>query len=271
MILSNSACPPTYLLSRGGIVRGVTRVLILGGTGDARRLASLATAAGFDVTSSLAGRTAQPILPEGAARSGGFGGADGLAAYLRDGRFDLLVDATHPFADQISQNAAQAAIRAGVQRLLLDRPSWDAVPGDRWLRVASEAEAASTLQGLAERVFLTIGRQELAAFAHLRAIWFLYRTIDAPAADVARPPGLLLLDRGPFAEHGERALMEAHRIEALVTRNSGGAATYPKIAAARALGLPVVMIERPPVPAGEAVPSPTEALAWLRRQAASVP
>jgi precorrin-6A/cobalt-precorrin-6A reductase len=242
----------------------VTRVLILGGTGDARRLASLATAAGFEVTSSLAGRTARPVLPEGSSRSGGFGGSEGLAAYLRHGQFDCLVDATHPFADQISQNAAQAATLANVPRVLLDRPGWEATTGDHWIRVSSAGDAASRLTGLAARVFLTIGRQELAAFAHLRDVWFLYRTIDEPAADTPRPPGLLLLDRGPFSEIGERTLLEQHGIEAVVTRNSGGHETYPKIAAARALGLPVVMIERPPVPPGEVVRSPAEALAWLQ-------
>jgi precorrin-6A/cobalt-precorrin-6A reductase len=246
------------------------RVLILGGTGDARRLASLATAAGFDVTSSLAGRTAHPTLPEGASRSGGFGGPEGLARYLRDGRFDCLVDATHPFADQISRNAAHAAALAGVPRVLLDRPGWEAVPGDRWIRVWSAEDAASKLTGLASRVFLTIGRQELAAFAHLQGIWFLYRMIDAPAAGEPRLPGLLLLDRGPFSEDDERALMEQHRIEAVVTRDSGGEETYPKIAAARALGLPVVTIGRPPIPPGEVVQTPAEALAWLQELAAGV-
>ena len=248
----------------------VTRVLILGGTGDARRLASLATAAGFDVTSSLAGRTAHPKLPEGASRAGGFGGAEGLAAYLRDGGFDCLVDATHPFADQISRNAAQAAALAGLPRVLLDRPGWEAAPGDRWIRVSSAEDAASKLTGLASRVFLTIGRQELAVFAHLQRIWFLYRMIDAPATGEPRPPGLLLLDRGPFSEHAERALMEEHRIEAVVTRDSGGEETYPKVAAARALGLPVVTIERPPIPPGEVVRTPAGALAWLQALAAGV-
>jgi precorrin-6A/cobalt-precorrin-6A reductase len=248
----------------------MTRVLILGGTGDARRLASLATAAGFDVTSSLAGRTAHPTLPEGASRSGGFGGVDGLTAYLRGERYDFLVDATHPFADQISRNAAQAATRAGVPRVLLDRPGWEAVPGDHWIRVSSVQEAAGKLPGLAARVFLTIGRQELAAFAHVQGIWFLYRMVDAPVTTAPRPPGLLLLDRGPFSEHAERALLQRHRIEAVVTRNSGGEETYPKIAAARSLGLPVVIVERPPIPPGAVVRTPAEALAWLHDLAAGV-
>lgn len=248
----------------------MTRVLILGGTGDARRLAALATSAGFEVTSSFAGRTTSPTLPAGASRVGGFGGAGGLAEYLRAEDVDLLVDATHPFADRISANAAEAATVAGVPRLLLDRPGWDAVPGDRWLRVADIQEAARTVVGLATRVFLTIGRQELAAFAHLEQHWFLYRMIEAPAEGTPRPPGLLLLDRGPFTEPSERALMLEHRIEALVTRNSGGAETYPKITAARMLGLPVVMIERPRLPVSEVVQTPAEALDWLRARSAGV-
>jgi precorrin-6A/cobalt-precorrin-6A reductase len=240
------------------------RVLILGGTGGARRLATLAMAAGFDVTSSFAGRTASPRLPAGVSRSGGFGGAAGLAAYLHQERVDLLVDATHPFADQISAHAAEAATTAHVPRLLLDRPGWEAVPGDHWLHAQDIDDAASKLLGLADRVFLTIGRQDLAAFAHLDEIWFLYRMIEAPLASMPRPRGHLLLDRGPFTEPGERDLIRKYRLQALVTRNSGGDETYPKIVAARALSLPVVMIDRPTLPTGEVVHTPADALAWLQ-------
>jgi precorrin-6A/cobalt-precorrin-6A reductase len=247
----------------------VTRVLILGGTADARRLATLAMAAGFEVTSSFAGRTAAPRLPAGAARSGGFAGAAGLAAYLQRERIDLLVDATHPFAAQISAHAAQAAATAQVPRLLLDRPGWEALPGDRWRHAQDVDDAASKLAGLAERVFLTIGRQDLAAFAHLDQIWFLYRMIEAPLAGLPRPRGQLLLDRGPFTARAELDLIRAHRLQALVTRNSGGAETYPKIVAARALGLPVVMIERPTLPASEVVHTPAQALAWLQAHQAA--
>jgi precorrin-6A/cobalt-precorrin-6A reductase len=246
----------------------MTRVLILGGTGDARRLAALAISAGFDVTSSFAGRTSAPTLPVGASRIGGFGGVDGLVAYLREQRIDLLVDATHPFADRISANAADAARQTGVARVLLDRPGWTEVAGDRWLCVPDIQEAARTLVGLAERVFLTIGRQELEAFPSLREHWFLYRMIERPDDGVRRPPGLLLLGRGPFTEDAERQLMLEHRIEAVVTRNSGGDETYPKIAAARSLGLPVVMIERPIVPPSDVVRTPAEAVAWLQANAA---
>ena len=238
-------------------------MLILGGTGDARRLASLAATAGFEVISSLAGRTTNPELPEGEVRLGGFGRADGLATYLRAEGVELLVDATHPFADGISANAAEAAVATGVPRLLLERPRWEETPGDRWIRVESAAAAAMALPTLAQRVFLTIGRQELAAFAHLEHLWFLSRMIEVPAVETRRPPGELLLDRGPFSDDGERALMRAHRIEVLVTRNSGGEETYPKIAAARALRLPVVMIDRPQLPASDIVDGPAAALTWL--------
>ena len=241
----------------------MTRVLILGGTGDARRLASRAATAGFEVISSLAGRTTTPEHAAGEMRVGGFGGADGLAVYLRAEGVELLVDATHPFADRISANAAAAAAATGIPRLLLERPRWEEAQGDRWIRVESADAAAMALPELAQRVFLAIGRQELAAFAPLEHLWFLSRMIEAPGAETPRPPGELLLDRGPFSEEGERALMRTHRIEVLVTRNSGGEETYPKIAAARALGLPVVMIDRPHLPASDVVDGPTAALTWL--------
>lgn len=220
--------------------------------------------------SSLAGRTTSPALPAGGVRVGGFGGADALAAYLRAEGIEVLVDATHPFAGQISAHAVAAAAVTGVPRLLLERPRWEETPGDRWVRVESADAAATALPGLARRVLLTIGRQELSAFAHVDHLWFLYRMIEAPRVETPRPPGKLLLDRGPFSADGECALMRAHRIEALVTRNSGGEATYPKIAAARALGLPVVIIDRPRLPASDIVDSPAAALTWLLAQAARV-
>lgn len=247
-------------------VLSVTRVLILGGTGDARRLAALAADAGFEVVSSLAGRTSDPVLPSGDVRVGGFGGTAGLDAYLRTEHIDVLIDATHPFADQISQHAASAARAVGIPRLLLDRPAWELQPGDRWIPVPTIEGAAAALPGLASRVLLTIGRQELAAFAGLD-VWCLFRMIEPPSAGSPQPRGQLLLDRGPFIEDRERQLLMRHEIEAVVTRNSGGDETYPKIAAARSLGVPVVIIERPPVPPGDTVATPDEALAWLRVQA----
>ena len=244
--------------------RVMTRVLVLGGTGDARRLAALAGAAGLEVVSSLAGRTRAPLLPEGDVRVGGFGGVEGLAAYLRDERIDLLVDATHPFADVISAHAAEAATRAGVPRARLDRPVWREVPGDRWTHLASMEAAAEALPALGRRAFLAIGRQELAAFAGLEGVWCLARMIEPPEDDAAGPAaGQVLYDRGPFTEDGERALMRAHDIDVLVTRNSGGDDTAAKLAAARALGVPVVMVARPPAVEGDTVATPEAALEWL--------
>ena len=241
----------------------MTSVLILGGTGDARRLAALAASAGFEVISSLAGRTTlrQPL--EGTVRVGGFGGVGGLVRYLREHEVDLLVDATHPFAAQMSAHAAAAVALTGTPRLMIVRPAWESVPGDRWISVGTIEDAAAVLPGLAQRVFLAIGRQEVATFAHLTELWFLCRMIEPPGDGVILPPGEVLLDRAPFAEGEERALLLTHRIEAVVTRNSGGDDAYPKLAAARDLGLPVVIIDRPALPAGEYVDDVGGAMVWL--------
>lgn len=242
-------------------------VLILGGTTEARRLAELlAGDAGLRVTSSLAGRVAAPRLPPGEVRVGGFGGAEGMAAWLREHRVDALIDATHPFAEAISFNAASAAATTHVPLLALRRPGWVAGEGDDWHPVGSLEQAARVLPTLGERVFLTTGRMGLAAFAEpdLVALWFLVRSVDAPEPPFpARME--VLLDRGPFTLDGERELLRTHRIDVVVTKDSGGAATAPKLAAAREAGVPVVVVERPPVP--EAVPvaaTPEKAAAWLR-------
>ncbi|GAA5016919.1 cobalt-precorrin-6A reductase [Kitasatospora paranensis] len=239
-------------------------VLILGGTTEARRLAAdLAADGTHRVTSSLAGRVAEPRLPVGEVRIGGFGGPAGLAAWLREQHVDALIDATHPFAERISRNAAAAAAEVHVPLLALRRPGWGPVDGDDWHLVGSLAEAARALDGLGERVFLTTGRQGLGAFAHLEQHWFLARSVDAP--DTPLPPRTeLLLDRGPFTLEGERAVLRAHRIDVLVTKDSGGAATAPKLTAARELGLPVVVVRRPPAPAGVPVAADVAAAAaWL--------
>ncbi|MGW0535142.1 cobalt-precorrin-6A reductase [Streptomyces sp. NPDC003032] len=244
-------------------------VLILGGTTEARRLAELlAGEAGPRVTSSLAGRVAAPRLPPGEVRVGGFGGAEGMAAWLREHRVDALIDATHPFAGTISFNAASAAATAHVPLLALRRPGWVPGEGDDWHPVDSLARAARVLPALGERVFLTTGRMGLAAFAgdpELDALWFLVRSVDAPEPPFpARME--VLLDRGPFTLDGERELLRRHRVDVVVTKDSGGAATAPKLTAAREAGLPVVVVERPPVPEGIPVAAtPEEAATWLRR------
>ncbi|MFG2818165.1 cobalt-precorrin-6A reductase [Kitasatospora sp. NPDC048365] len=242
-------------------------VLILGGTTEARRLAgALAADRPADrVTSSLAGRVAEPRLPAGEVRIGGFGGPEGLAGWLREQHVDALIDATHPFAGTISRNAAVAAAEVHVPLLALRRPSWVPVEGDRWRRVGSLAGAAEVLRAepAGRRVFLTTGRMGLAAFADLDGHAFLVRSVDAPEPPMpARTE--VLLDRGPFTLDGERAVLREHRIDVVVTKDSGGAATAPKLAAARELGLPVIVVERPEPPAGlPTAPDVPAALAWL--------
>ncbi|MER7910979.1 cobalt-precorrin-6A reductase [Streptomyces sp. NPDC096068] len=239
-------------------------VLILGGTTEARALAGLLHPR-VRVTSSLAGRVARPRLPEGEVRIGGFGGADGLAAWIGEHAVDAVIDATHPFAERISFHAARAAATAHVPLLALRRPGWVPERGDDWRDVGSLAEAAAALDGLGDRVFLTTGRMGLAAFAD-RPEWFLVRSVDAPEAPV---PGRaeVLLDRGPFTLEGERELLRRHRIDVLVTKDSGGAATAPKLTAAREAGIPVVVVRRPPVPEGVPVATtPEEAAARVLRQ-----
>lgn len=241
------------------------RLLILGGTGDAVELAARASQiADIEVISSLAGRTKQPLTPKtGKVRIGGFGGAVGLAEFLRCSPIDFLIDATHPFAAQISANAAVAAAQCRVPHLMLVRPAWEAVEGDRWIEVASHSEAARALSGHSRRVFLTIGRQELTQFAGLEGVWCLMRAIDPPAQNTLVPHGELLLARGPFSLPDERKLLLEYQIDTIVSKNSGGAATYPKIIAARELGIPVVMVQRTPIPNVEQVADIGGAIDWL--------
>ena len=238
------------------------RVLILGGTGEARELATGLLAGGTDVLSSLAGRVGQPRLPDGPVRAGGFGGADGLAAFLRDEGITHLIDATHPFADGITANAALAARQAGVPRLMLCRPAWE--PDPSWAMFADVRAAAEAVRAWpGEGVFLTTGRGELSAFAGDDGHRFVVRAVDRPAG--AAPPGMtLVLDRGPYTVGQESALLRQHRIGLLVTKNSGGAMTAAKLQAARDLGVQVFMIRRPPVPPGSTVVTTVpEALGWI--------
>ncbi|WP_406152777.1 cobalt-precorrin-6A reductase [Streptomyces anulatus] len=258
-------------------VPAAVHVLVLGGTTEARRLAEnlAAPAPGsrvqVRVTTSLAGRVSAPRLPPGDVRVGGFGGPDGLAAWVREHDVDVLIDATHPFAATMSRNAAEAAAQAHVPLLALRRPGWVAQGGDRWHAAGSLAEAAELLPALGERVFLTTGRMGLAAFAGaaLDDLWFLVRSVDAPEPPCpARME--VLLDRGPFTLEGERALIRRHRLDVLVTKDSGGDATAPKLTAAREAGIPVVVVRRPPVPEGVPVArTPDEAVEWVRRRYAS--
>lgn len=239
------------------------RILILGGTGDAATLTQrLAELPHIQVISSLAGRTQAPLLPDGSVRVGGFGGVAGLTDYLYQQQIDLVIDATHPFANQISWNAAAATTAANVTRLMLIRPAWEKTADDNWIEVESHEAAAKALPEF-ERVFLTIGRQELAAFSHLQNIWFLMRMIDPPISDVI-PPGHILLARGPFTLANEIELLDHYKIDVVVSKNSGGEATYAKIIAARQAKIPVIMVQRPPMPVGEWVTEIGAAIAWIK-------
>ncbi|OBI40396.1 cobalt-precorrin-6A reductase [Mycobacterium kyorinense] len=236
------------------------RVLLLGGTGEARALAARLHP-DVDVISSLAGRVPDPALPVGAVRIGGFGGVAGLRQWLRDEHIGVVVDATHPFAATITAHAAQACRELGLPYLVLARPAWD--PRDA-IVVASDTAAAEAVdrQGFS-RVFLTTGRSGTAAFADSGA-WFLIRAVTPPDVKALPRRHHLLLSRGPYHYDGENALLREHRIDALVTKNSGGQMTRAKLDAAAALDIPVVMVARPPLPPGvTTVGTVEEAVTWL--------
>ncbi|MCH0565941.1 cobalt-precorrin-6A reductase [Streptomyces sp. MUM 2J] len=225
-------------------------VLVLGGTTEARLLAAELTARpGVRVTTSLAGRVARPGALAGEVRVGGFGGPDGMATWLREHAVDAVVDATHPFAATITANAARAAAAAGVPAVVLRRPGWRPGPGDRWHGAASLDEAATLLPRLGHRVLLTTGRLGLAAFAHLAQLHFVVRSVEPPEPPMP-PHTEVLLARGPFTGVHETALLREHRIDVIVTKDSGGEATAAKLGAARSLGLPVVVVRRPALPDG---------------------
>jgi precorrin-6A/cobalt-precorrin-6A reductase len=235
------------------------KVLLLGGTGEARELAQTLVSAGVDVVSSLAGRTAEARLPVGVVRQGGFGGAAGLARWLDDNPVDAVVDATHPFAATMTEHAVAAAREAGVPLLVLRRPGW--TPDDRWHWADTTFAAAELVPTVGSRAFLTIGRQGLHAFEH-SGVWMLARCVDPPEP---RPAWCtLILARGPYDVDGELALMRDHRIDVLVTKDSGGPQTVAKLTAAQLLGIPVVVIRRPPLPAGvDAVESVDQVVEWV--------
>ncbi|MBO2447599.1 cobalt-precorrin-6A reductase [Actinomadura barringtoniae] len=238
------------------------RVLVLGGTAEARSLAALLHGSpDVEVITSLAGRVAAPKLPEGRTRIGGFGGPAALAAWLQAERITALVDATHPFAERITAAAVAASERTGVPLLMLRRPAWTAGPDDDWRHEPSMAAAAANLPG--ERVFLTVGRTELGPFVADERRWFLIRSVDPPEPPIP-PQALVVGARGPFNIEGELGLMREHAIDVLVTKNSGGEMAAAKLAAARRLTVPVVMIDRPPVPAVTAVATAQEAMSWIR-------
>lgn len=240
------------------------KVLVLGGTGEARQLAAALTELpGIEFVSSLAGRVRDPVLPVGPTRVGGFGGIGGLVRYLRTERVGAVVDATHPFAAVMTRHAERACLRLGLPLLVLRRPGWSG----NWHRIASIGDAPGRITALVPDdscVFLTTGRGELAVFATDARHRYLIRTVDPPQQPL--PPRTdLLLDRGPYTVDGERDLMRAHQVALLVTKDSGGDLTSAKLAAAEQLGVPVLMVSRPPLPAGvAAVETVDAAVAWLR-------
>jgi precorrin-6A/cobalt-precorrin-6A reductase len=242
------------------------RILLLGGTSEARALAARLHP-DIDVISSLAGRVPDPALPAGELRIGGFGGVDGMRRWLCDAGVDAVIDATHPYAATITAHAAAVCGELRMPHLVLARPAWP--PGDA-IVVGSDAEAAKTVA--AERysqVFLTTGRSGAAAFVDVDA-WFLIRAVTAPDAETLPRRHQLVLSRGPYHYDDELALLRAHRIDALVTKNSGGAMTRPKLDAAATLDIPVVMVDRPPLPPNVAtVATVDDAEAWLRSTGSS--
>ncbi len=244
------------------------KALILGGTTEATALARrLVGHGGVNATVSLAGRTRNPVLPPLPTRIGGFGGVAGLVDYLKAEGVQAVIDATHPFADQISANAAAACRLGGVPLRLLTRPAWVAGPGDRWVGVPDMAAAAQAVRGLHGPVFLTIGRQEVAAFEAAPDTRYVIRAVDPPDPMPALPDATLILDRGPFTLEAETALMRAHGIAVIVSKNSGGTATDAKLEAARRLGLTVVMVARPTGNGVESLPGVEAAVAWLEGMA----
>lgn len=258
---------PCMNASEPGREAGAPRLLILGGTSEARELAAaLEARGGFDVSLSLAGRTRNPLALAAPTRSGGFGGADGLAAHLQAERIDILIDATHPFAAHISRNAVEAARRARVPLLALVRPEWQRRPGDRWSDAADIPEAVEKLGAAPRRVLVTFGRNEVRALEKAPQHAYLVRSIDPVEPPLALPCVRYIEARGPFAEADERALLLENRIDAVLSKNSGGGATHGKIAAARALGIEVIMVARPARPEVETVETVDAALGWLERR-----
>lgn len=238
------------------------RVLVLGGTAEARELAAMLREAGIPVISSLAGRVARPRLPVGEVRVGGFGGPSGLASWLSEHELAAVVDATHPFAERISSSAVQACAAVGVPLVRLERPGWSERPGDRWHWVDDLGEAAELVPQLGQRVLLTTGRQGLAAFAAADG-WFLVRCVDPPRPPLP-PQHELLLDRGPYTLTGELALFDRHWIDLLVTKDSGGSHTQPKLDAARERDAQVIVVRRPSRAETATVTTPAAALAWAQ-------
>lgn len=240
-------------------------ILILGGTGEARTLADALVEAhpGARVITSLAGRTSSPRLPAGEIRDGGFGGADGLATYLKDEKVDLLIDATHPYAAQISAHAANAARQTDVPLLALVRAPWAAQPGDRWIRVPDMPAAVREISRKSDACLITTGVKDLQAFTPIVTTKLFVRLIEQPVGQLPLPDAEVVIGKPPYKLDEERALMQLLGIDLLVTKNAGGDGTRAKIDAARDLGIEVIMIDRPAMPDTETVDTVDAALGWV--------
>lgn len=238
-------------------------LLILGGTTEARRLCKAVAQAGLSGTVSLAGRVERPAPQDLPLRVGGFGGAEGLASYLRKTGITHVVDATHPFAAQMSSNAIAACGLTGVPLIALTRAQWQAEPEDRWTHVPDIAGAVAELAGLPQRVMLAVGRMHLQEFAVNPQHFYLLRLVDPPDGALDFPDAEAVVDRGPFTLNDDRALLEKYRIGLVVSKNAGGSGAWAKILAARELGLPVIMIDRPAIPDRPEAHSVRDVLRWL--------
>ncbi|CUH80823.1 cobalt-precorrin-6A reductase [Tropicibacter naphthalenivorans] len=238
-------------------------LLILGGTTEATALCRALHEAGTRATVSLAGRVERPIRQPLPLRVGGFGGAEGLAAYLTAHKITHVIDATHPFAAQMSRNAVEACTLTNTPLIALTRAPWTPEAGDDWTRVPDIAGAVKALDRAPERVMLAVGRMHLPEFAPNPQHFYLLRLVDAPDTPPDFPDHFVQVDRGPFSYDGDLALMRAHKITMVVSKNSGGTGAQAKLLAARTLGLPVVMIDRPALPARAEAHSVAEVLGWL--------
>jgi precorrin-6x reductase len=249
-------------------------ILILGGTLEARQLAARLEAErrkrqDFDIILSLAGRTKNPLKQPVPVRIGGFGGVDGLAAYLKQEQIDLLIDATHPYAASMSHHAAYAAEQTGTRLIAFRRPPWEPLPDDLWQNVPDVEGAVAALDTLPRKIFVALGRKELLPFE--KAPWhhYIVRSVDPVEPPLNIPDVQYILDRGPFEEDSERKLLMEYGIECIISKNSGGPASYGKITAARQLKIPVIMIERPALPFAETVETLDDALSQCLQHVSS--
>lgn len=243
------------------------RILLLGGTTEASKMAQSLVDAGLDAEFSYAGRTQNPVPQPLPTRVGGFGGVKGLRDYLAKGAFTHVIDATHPFAAQMSRNAFDACSSAGCALIRLERPAWQAQAGDRWTHVPRLEDAPRALPDTPARVFLAIGKKQLDLFAALPQHHYLLRLVDTPTARLPLPDTSIVIARGPFDMAGDMALLRAHKITHIVAKNAGGSGAQAKLDAARALGLPVILADRPVLPGNNIAHTPAQVLAWLGHDA----